>query len=683
MYDEAASANLDQFLERREDGHEYGLMNYGDWYGERRYNWGNIEYDLQHCLLSQYVRTGERKFFEVGEAAARHCMDIDMVHYAKGQTTEPTWTGPRRVGQVWVHCMGHTGGYYPKEYLDMGVYALGYSTNTGHMWSQGILDYYCLTGDQRALECGLQVSDWVAGPYTTDFNFGNARQPGWMTILVMSAHAITGDPYYLNAAKIMLDKVHEKAQETKPEAGLYYHKLVPGHCYCEESHYGEAGFMAGVLMTGMKMYYLATHDERVADAIVKIANFIVDTMYVPEDGTFHYTSCPKSSTGASYGFLLGDGLGFAANYSKDARLIDVTRAAVATTMHAFPGTSGGKSIGFDMCAAPYAMSETDRLPGAPFDQYYRDLVAEATNPGRRPVPGIVPNPGFEENCDGWRALGGLQLSRNAEMAHTGSGCAAITGTVSGVNEYLVTDYGSGGPWEIAWLEPGRKYRMALWMRVDRISPGAPAPTARVSTRERGVTKTHAHTQAYDLTRLGTWQRLSTDFAMPESGTSIYLAANTQTQEAVDVEMYVDDFVVVPAAARPRDTYVYVVTDVDEAQHPPAQLGRLATPPGWSYLTARQPRATATFSVEVPFDDEYRVLLRAALPEGGARIPSAVQLLVDGQILGEVHVGESRWRWVDSEASARMTAGTHQVLVRWRSGDARVQRLALTNELPGD
>ncbi len=682
MYDEAASANLDRFLELREDGHEYGLMNYGDWYGERRYNWGNIEYDLQHCLLVQYLRSGQRKFFDAGEAAARHCMDIDVVHHAKGQVTEPTWTGPRRVGQVWVHSMGHTGGYYPKEYRDMGVYALGYSTNTGHMWSQGILDYYCLSGDRRALECALQVSDWVAGPYTTNFNFGNARQPGWMTILVMSAYYVTSDRYYLNAAKIMLDKVYEKAQETKPETGLYYHKLGGGHCRCEQSHYGEAGFMAAVLMTGMKMYYLATGDERVADAIVKIANFIIDTMYVPEEGTFHYTSCPKSSVGASYGFLLGDGLGFAANRTNDERLIEVTKAAVARSMQAFSGTGGGKSIGFAMCAAPYAMSETDKLPGAPFDEYHAEAVAGATDPGRRPVPCLVPNPGFEESCDGWRTRGALQLSRSTDVAHTGTGCAAIKGTVSGANEYLVTYYGSGSPWEITWLEPGEKYRFVVWMRLDSVSPGAPAPTARVSIREHGVSKEHVHTTPYDLARLGTWQRLAADFTMPEWGTSVYLAANTHTQESVDVTLYVDDFVVVPAAAPERATYVYMAAEAESARRSGAELGRLERPPAWPYLTPGGPNAAASFSIDVPFDDEYRVLLRAAT-QGRDGPGSVLRLSVDGREAGDVSVEDTDWQWVGTGEAMRLRAGTHEVHVAWEIGKARVQRIVLTNELVGD
>ena len=42
--------------------------------------------------------------------------------------------------------------------------------------------------------------------------------------------------------------------------------MVPGHCYCEPAHYGNAGFMVGVLLTGLKWHHLETGDPRVDPA---------------------------------------------------------------------------------------------------------------------------------------------------------------------------------------------------------------------------------------------------------------------------------------------------------------------------------------------------------------------------------------------------------------------------------
>ena len=99
-YDVELRRAVEGFVDVRESNHWYGLMNFGDWYGERGNNWGNIEYDMQHSLFTGYFRSGERALFEVAEQAARHNADIDVVHYAAGQVAGPG--GPRRVG-AWVH----------------------------------------------------------------------------------------------------------------------------------------------------------------------------------------------------------------------------------------------------------------------------------------------------------------------------------------------------------------------------------------------------------------------------------------------------------------------------------------------------------------------------------------------------------------------------------------------------
>ena len=64
-YDEALSDCVDGHIDYREANDWYGLMNFGDWWGERGNNWGNIEYDMQHANLTQYFRTGDRRFFEL------------------------------------------------------------------------------------------------------------------------------------------------------------------------------------------------------------------------------------------------------------------------------------------------------------------------------------------------------------------------------------------------------------------------------------------------------------------------------------------------------------------------------------------------------------------------------------------------------------------------------------------
>ena len=60
---------------------DYGMMNYGDWWGERGFNWGNIEYDDAHVWMVQFARTGDTRSFMLGDRAAKHYGDVDCIHY--------------------------------------------------------------------------------------------------------------------------------------------------------------------------------------------------------------------------------------------------------------------------------------------------------------------------------------------------------------------------------------------------------------------------------------------------------------------------------------------------------------------------------------------------------------------------------------------------------------------------
>ncbi len=158
-YDDWLSRALERHLQRRDKDREYGLLNYGDWFGERGVNWGNLEYDLAHGMFVQYLRTGDRRYFLRGEQAARHHIDVDVIHAVNPLLKNP-WGPPPQVGEIWLHCLNHTGGYYENAPLPVDrTYQMGHSTNFGHVWVGGDFEYYYLTGDRRALEVAVQMAD--------------------------------------------------------------------------------------------------------------------------------------------------------------------------------------------------------------------------------------------------------------------------------------------------------------------------------------------------------------------------------------------------------------------------------------------------------------------------------------------------------------------------------------------
>jgi hypothetical protein len=255
------------------------MLNFGDWWGERSYNWGNIEYDTQHVMLMEYLRTFDRKFFERGCEAALHHRDVDGIHYA---------AAPLDVGKVHVHCMFHTGGYDVRT-PDKGP-AMPYGGfNRGHVWTRGLFDHYFLTGDRRSLEWALAIADHLAGPLTVGFSVGNhaERDTAWPIFGVMAAYEATADPFYLNAARIMVEDV---IRRQNPETGNW--GFPAGYSKVEPKPIGGYAWCCGLLISALDLYNRHAHDPRVNEVIVRAARWLVRDEWIKDRQGFRATSCP-------------------------------------------------------------------------------------------------------------------------------------------------------------------------------------------------------------------------------------------------------------------------------------------------------------------------------------------------------------------------------------------------------
>ena len=344
-YDAAFSASFANYLAMREKNREYGMLNFGDWWGEREINWGNSEYDTQHAFLLQFARTGDLRYFRAAEEMEWHNRDIDTVHHHRDRT---------RVGGVYLHCVGHTGDYYPSSPVPgKGINEGRFSIS--HTFIEGHLDYYFLTGDRRSLETALRTAARHNTLETRNYDFTNCRNPGWHLILAMAAYNATGDPFHLNAARIIVERVLER----QTEDGGWRRQLVPGHCHCLPRHHGEAGFMVGILLTGLRYYYEATGDERVARSIERGAHYLIDDMWVPEVAGFRYTSCPRTNAGAWSNFLLFDGIVFAHRRTGDAKLGEVLRRGAPAAIKTMDGW--GKGFTQYTRVAPHFVGYLDEL----------------------------------------------------------------------------------------------------------------------------------------------------------------------------------------------------------------------------------------------------------------------------------------------------------------------------------
>lgn len=274
-YEEVCERVYRNYTNQREKGREYGMLNFGDQWGERRVNWFNGEYDHTWALLLQFARTGERRWYSLAERAARHFLDVDTCHY-----------GPRR-GGYWVHAMGHTGDYFTEQYEGSGIPRGAFTVS--HTWTEGFFAWYALSGDPTAWEVATMIADYYDGAYLNNYDYSNCRENGWHLILTMAAYRATNDPYYLNAARIIV----ERTLERQTPGGGWHRQMVPGHCYDMPRHRGEANFMLGVLANGLWEYYREVPDQRVAEAIRGGAKQVVQELWVEEVNGFRYTSCPN------------------------------------------------------------------------------------------------------------------------------------------------------------------------------------------------------------------------------------------------------------------------------------------------------------------------------------------------------------------------------------------------------
>ncbi len=157
---------------------DYGAMNWGDWFGERRVNWGNHEYDTPKHILVQFARTGDPRYFHMGDTAARHTSEVDVVHFINEDLRRyfnESSDYPARPGIVHQHMVGHVGGFHSMEqmkelYLSFNVgntdnpYICWSPFNLGHIWTQGMVYQYFLTGDPWVKETIQKIGDNLRPP---------------------------------------------------------------------------------------------------------------------------------------------------------------------------------------------------------------------------------------------------------------------------------------------------------------------------------------------------------------------------------------------------------------------------------------------------------------------------------------------------------------------------------------
>jgi hypothetical protein len=317
-YEAWVDAARDVYAEDRQTSRAYGMLNFGDWFGERKYNWGNLEYDTTWCFLQEFLRGGDVSFYRWADEAACHLVDVDTCHASEDSTL---------VDCHLTHCVGHVGGYYPEGFRESAIFTG--QTKVSHTWVEGLFLHAMLTGDRRIHDSAVRVSEKLVGEVLNDYDFTNCRNSGWHLIHLSAAYRATGRRVFLNAAQIIVERVLERQ---RPSGG-WDRLMVPGHCYCDPPrHTGNAGFMVGVLMVGLKRFHEATGNRHVEQAIVRAADYCIDRMWVADARAFHYTCCPDSRVGAGADVRILKGVAAAYAFTGEQRFAKILEEGIETAI---------------------------------------------------------------------------------------------------------------------------------------------------------------------------------------------------------------------------------------------------------------------------------------------------------------------------------------------------------------
>lgn len=308
---EALFAAYQQSIARQRD---YGAMNWGDWFGERNVNWGNHEYDTPNQILVQFARTADPEYLLAGETAARHMSEVDVINfmnddlksYFEVNFNKPSY--PCRPGMVHEHCVGHVGSFYSREAIrrlfvsfDVGKTKKPYLCldpyNLGHVWTQGMVRAYFLTGDPWFKEVVGRIGDNLAQlvedrvmKFARESHSG--RVNGWTMLALAGAYELDWKKRYLKAMKTL---ANDKIDEQDSNCGGWLYNLGWGHCFCRsKKHVGEAGFLTSVQVNGLSRYYELTGDPRIPGVIRRAITNLNNDTWREEWMDWRYTSCPAS-----------------------------------------------------------------------------------------------------------------------------------------------------------------------------------------------------------------------------------------------------------------------------------------------------------------------------------------------------------------------------------------------------
>ncbi len=220
----------------------------------------NNEYDRPHACALFYALTGQRRALDSALVSTRHWLDVDFCHY----DPDPLVNGGLRV-----HSTYHASG---------GV-------SPSHLWTEGILDYYFLTGRKEALDTARAIGENIlrhrSRPELNNAGSTSVRVNGWALRAMVGLFLGTGEERWkteaVHIAELFLDWFDDMNGLLAP----YTSHSMP-----------RVPFMITLTVNSLARYLLIQDDERIKKLIVDAIDDLLENCLGP-DGIFYYKELPS------------------------------------------------------------------------------------------------------------------------------------------------------------------------------------------------------------------------------------------------------------------------------------------------------------------------------------------------------------------------------------------------------
>ncbi len=241
-----------------------GMMHFGDapdagytdqGRGQGESVWVNNEYDRPHMSTLYYGLTAQRRLLDTALVCARHWLDVDFCH----QHADPLIAGGLKI-----HTAYHgTGRVIPS-----------------HEWTEGLLDYYFLTGRVEGLEAaesiGRNILRHMELPGMRHPGAAAVREGGWALRALVGLYLGTGAAEWKREATRIAELFVHWQQEFDALLAPYTSHSMP-----------RVPFMMSITVNSLARYLLLDDSPDVKTLIVEVVDDLLRHTLGPDGITFY------------------------------------------------------------------------------------------------------------------------------------------------------------------------------------------------------------------------------------------------------------------------------------------------------------------------------------------------------------------------------------------------------------